>query len=121
MRRIEPDNAGPTVADVLGVLLVALYVATATVLSCGCALHVGEAPCLEYARAVETRLGECGLTDEWYRERLAGIYGQCDTGPLGITLVDGDHADACVDRVRDVTCEALAARGAPTCISEIQL
>lgn len=93
----------------------------ALVLTCGCAVHVGEAPCRAYARAVEGRLLACGyLEDEWYRLQLAKIYEQCDAGPLGITLVDSDDASDCVDEVRAESCERLE-RGAPSCIWQVQL
>lgn len=102
------------------IFLAVAYVVMAALLTCGCALHVGEAPCIAYARAVQVRLVECELTDSWYQQRLAGIYAQCDTGPLGVTIVDSGSADACIDRVRETSCEQLQ-RGAPTCISELRL
>lgn len=100
--------------------LVVAYVVMALLLTCGCSLHVGDAPCTAYARAVEERLAACGYTDAWYQEKLRGIYAQCDDGPLGLTFIDGDQADECIDRVRSTSCEQME-RGAPTCIGAVKL
>ena len=97
-----------------------VYLAMGVLLTCGCAVHVGEAPCLTYARAVEARLTECGFTDDWYRWKLAGIYEQCDSGPLGLTFVDPDDANDCVAEVNAAKCERLST-GAPTCLSQVKL
>ena len=98
-----------------------LYLMMAIVLSCGCSLHVGEAPCLTYARAVEARMVECEmLPDDWYQGQLQKIYAQCDGGLLGLTLVDGEDADECTSDVRSATCERLK-RGAPSCLWQVQL
>jgi hypothetical protein len=106
------------------VLLVAmafLYCMMAATLTCGCSMHVGDAPCLAYARAVEARMVECELLpDEWYEQKLRGIYDQCDSGPLGLTFVDSDDASSCVGKVRAATCERMKT-GAPTCLTQVQL
>ena len=96
------------------------YVLMSLLLTCGCAVHVGEAPCHQYARAIEERLAECGLVDEWYRSQVARIEARCSDGFFGLTFIDGDQADECIEKVRETSCERIE-RGAPSCIGMVQL
>lgn len=103
------------------VAIVFLYVLMALVLSLGCSMHIGDAPCFAYGRALEVRLTECELLpDDWYREQLRKVYAQCDGGPLGITLIDSDEADACIAKVHATSCLQLQ-HGGPSCIGMVQL
>jgi hypothetical protein len=112
MKRIEP----------IGIAFLAVaYAVMAMLLTCGCSLHVGDAPCTAWARAIESRMTECGIDDEPHKRWLSSLYQQCDAGFLGVTLVDADAADECADHVRAMACEDLRLRGVATCISEVRL
>lgn len=101
-------------------VIIGVYALCALFLTCGCSLHVGESDCRAYVHAVEQRLTECGFWDDWYRSQVARVAAQCSDGFFGLTLIDGDQADACIERVRATSCERIE-HGAPSCIGAVRL
>jgi hypothetical protein len=104
-----------------GILFLAgAYIVMALLFTCGCAIHVGEAPCLTYVRAVEAKLAECGESAR-DRSELAKMYETCEPGPLGLAFVDGDTAEGCAEDVAAMTCDEFRARGLRACVSTVTL
>lgn len=86
----------------------------------GCEYHIGDEPCLHYGEAVQTRMADCGIKDKGHADWLQHLYDQCD-GAMGITVVDVDSVNRCVERVQATSCEDIRMKGTPTCVDMVRL